>query len=559
MKKTLTVNLNNTVYHIDSDAYELLHQYLNDVESRLSSDEKKDVMADIEARVSELFSEKLQKGKNVINIEDVEEVINILGKPNQYSEEGAEDGSQESAQTPPPPGTKGKKKYYRDVDNAVLGGVAAGLAALLGWDVVLVRVLMVLVIFLGYGTLIPIYLIVWLIAPAAVTVAQKLEMQGESVTAERIKSEINNMKTYVESDKFRENASTVGSKLGEVFRTIFKVIFGFVGAIMGFVGFVMLGVLLLLLSFLIFEPSMLTGFTPELSMFTPEKLVLMVIALVFIVGIPIFMLIYWAIKIISGKPSKTGALSTILGVIWFLSIFLFAGLAAKTAFTLTKGDFENFEFYWNDNYESEVTEARIVEPFTGIEIAGNIELEIVQDTLNSLVIKTAPSIMSNIRSEVENGVLKIYTNKFHINRDVKALVSARVINSITASGVSRVRTDGKINTDNLTLDVSGASSVRMKTFVSQDLVVDVTGLSNVELEGVAYSIRSNTTGTTHLDATELAVKNGTFTGSGTSQIDASVSDSLVVDVTGATSFYNNKKPLYLKESKSGAADIQIRR
>jgi phage shock protein PspC (stress-responsive transcriptional regulator) len=523
------------------------------------ADEKKEVMTDIEARVSELFSEKLQKGKNVINIKDVEEVINVLGKPNQFSEEDAEEGSQESAQTPPQSGAKGKKKYYRDVDNAVLGGVAAGLAALLGWDVVLVRVLMVLVIFLGYGTLIPIYLVVWLIAPAAVTIAQKLEMQGESVTAERIKSEINNMKTYVESDKFKENASSVGSKLGEVFRTVFKVIFGFIGAVMGLVGFVMLGALLLVLSFLIFEPSLLTGFTPEFGMITPGKMVLMIIALVFIVGIPIFMLIFWAIKIVSGKPTRSGALSTVLGIVWFLSIFLFAGLAARTAFSLTKGNFENFEFYWNDIHEDDVTEARIVEPFTGIDIAGNIELEIVQDTLNSLVIKTAPSIMSNIRTEVENGVLKIYTNKFHINRDVKALVSARVLNSIRASGVSRVRTDGKINTDRLILDISGASSVKMKTVVSQDLILNVAGLSNVELEGVAYSIKSNTSGTTHLDVSELVVKNGNFSASGTSQIDANVSDSLIVNVSGATSFYNSKNPLYLKESKSGAADIQIRR
>jgi hypothetical protein len=271
------------------------------------------------------------------------------------------------------------------------------------------------------------------------------------------------------------------------------------------------------------------------------------------------MLIFWAIKIVSGKPTRSGALSTVLGIVWFLSIFLFAGLAARTAFSLTKGNFENFEFYWNDIHEDDVTEARIVEPFTGIDIAGNIELEIVQDTLNSLVIKTAPSIMSNIRTEVENGVLKIYTNKFHINRDVKALVSARVLNSIRASGVSRVRTDGKINTDRLILDISGASSVKMKTVVSQDLILNVAGLSNVELEGVAYSIKSNTSGTTHLDVSELVVKNGNFSASGTSQIDANVSDSLIVNVSGATSFYNSKNPLYLKESKSGAADIQIRR
>ena len=98
MKKTLTINLNNTVYHIDNDAYELLKQYLNEVEERLSPDEKQEVMADIESRISELFSEKLQKGKNVINIQDVEEVINILGKPNQFSEEEEET---EDFHTPP--------------------------------------------------------------------------------------------------------------------------------------------------------------------------------------------------------------------------------------------------------------------------------------------------------------------------------------------------------------------------------------------------------------------------------------------------------------------------
>lgn len=137
MKKTFTVNLNNIVYNIDDDAYDLLRKYLNEVESRLSANERKEVMGDIEARISELFTEKLQRGKNVINIKDVEEIIRILGKPNQFSEEDA--AEQEEASTS---GKKNKRKYYRDPENAVLGGVAAGLAALLGWDVVLVRILL---------------------------------------------------------------------------------------------------------------------------------------------------------------------------------------------------------------------------------------------------------------------------------------------------------------------------------------------------------------------------------------------------------------------------------
>ena len=154
MKKTLTINLNNTVYHIDNDAYELLQQYLNEVENRLSPDEKKEVMADIEGRISELFTEKLQKGKNVINIQDVEEVITILGKPNQFSEDSAESEADTKSDK------KFKRKFYRDPDNAVLGGVASGLAAYIGWDMVWVRVLLVAILLLGWGTIIPIYIIV---------------------------------------------------------------------------------------------------------------------------------------------------------------------------------------------------------------------------------------------------------------------------------------------------------------------------------------------------------------------------------------------------------------
>ena len=67
MKKTLTVNLNNVVFHIDDDAYELLQNYLSAVEKQLSEDERKEVMSDIEARVAELFTERLQRNKNVVN------------------------------------------------------------------------------------------------------------------------------------------------------------------------------------------------------------------------------------------------------------------------------------------------------------------------------------------------------------------------------------------------------------------------------------------------------------------------------------------------------------
>lgn len=553
MKRTFTVNLNNTVYHIDNDAYELLQQYMAEVESRLSPDEKKEVMADIEARISELFSERLQKGKNVINIEDVEEVINILGKPNQFNEE--EEAEQKTSSKSD---KKIKRKYYRDTDNAVLGGVAAGLAALLGWDVVLVRVLLIVFSLTVYGTIIPIYLIVWLIAPAAKTISQKLEMQGEDVTAERIKAEINNVKNYVGSDKFKESATGVGNKLAEVFRTFFKIIFGFIGAIMGFVGFIMLGVLLVVLSFLIFEPSIFTGISPELSIFTPEKAVLMIVALMLIVGIPIFMLIYWAIKIISGKRDKSGALGWVMIILWFLSIFMFAGLGAKTALTLSKGDFDSLEFYWsNDDDGKQIAEIRHLEPFHGVEVSGNIEVELVQDSVQSVQVRCHPDVLGHVRTEVENGVLKIYTKKIHLNRNIKVNVTGSTLQQLIAHGAAEINSYGKINSDRMYIELSGVSKADLDLAVGQDLVIEMNGATNADIDGHAYKLSCDVSGASKLDAENLLVRNADISGTGVCEIEADVRDSLEVEMSGASQFKTNNRPIYLQQKVMGGSSVTI--
>ena len=67
MKKTFTVNLNGAVYHIDEDAYELLDNYLSNLRIHFSKEEgAEEIVHDMEARISELFSERLKEGKQVI-------------------------------------------------------------------------------------------------------------------------------------------------------------------------------------------------------------------------------------------------------------------------------------------------------------------------------------------------------------------------------------------------------------------------------------------------------------------------------------------------------------
>ena len=88
MKKTLTVNLGGTVFHIDEDAYRLLDNYLCNLKLHFRKQEgAEEIVNDIENRISELFAEKLAAGSQVITITDVEEVIARMGKPEDFGEE----------------------------------------------------------------------------------------------------------------------------------------------------------------------------------------------------------------------------------------------------------------------------------------------------------------------------------------------------------------------------------------------------------------------------------------------------------------------------------------
>ncbi len=177
MKKTLTINLGGTVFHIDEDAYQKLNNYLTELGHHFSEEERQEIMNDIEARIAELFSERLQH-RNVVEIKDVEEVIETLGSPNQFEDaEGSKTGDSTTAAAPGAP-APGRRKFYRDGTNKKLGGVAAGIAAYMDWDVTIVRVLLVLLFVFSIGWTMLGYVIVWILTPEATSVAQQLEMQG---------------------------------------------------------------------------------------------------------------------------------------------------------------------------------------------------------------------------------------------------------------------------------------------------------------------------------------------------------------------------------------------
>lgn len=85
MNETHTINLNGLVYHVDKDAYQVLKDYLNDIEMRLPTNDRQEVMTDIESRVAELFQKALfAKNTQVITLEMVDNIKQQIGNPSEF-------------------------------------------------------------------------------------------------------------------------------------------------------------------------------------------------------------------------------------------------------------------------------------------------------------------------------------------------------------------------------------------------------------------------------------------------------------------------------------------
>ena len=322
MKQTLTVNLNGIAFHIDQDAYQKLNDYLTQVRAHLNvNDDKDEIIADIEARIGEVFTEKLrQKRQEVVNMEMVQEIIDMLGQPTDYSDEASEEQAE-------PENKKHKKRFYRDEENGMIGGVAAGLAAYLGWDMVWVRLGMALfcglLLFFSFQVWpIFIYLLVWLIAPAAKSTAQKLEMRGEKVTIDNIASQVE------KNTEENKAAKTISKVAGVIAKIVFFCVIGFFGLI-GLIVLFTIGIALLATLFGLGSAGMGLGIAGMALPFewnwaafgvAPWQITVITVSGILLVICPIIIIIGGLISLISKRKWTSKSFNISFLVVWFIAL-----------------------------------------------------------------------------------------------------------------------------------------------------------------------------------------------------------------------------------------------
>jgi phage shock protein PspC (stress-responsive transcriptional regulator) len=360
MNKTVNINLAGTFFHIDEDAYLKLQRYLEAIKrSFTDSQGRSEIISDIEARIAELFAERIQNEKQVVGVKLVDEVITIMGQPEDYlvDDEIFEDEPQPKQRHTSRP----TKKLYRDTDNSYIGGVVAGLSHYFGIESIWLRLMWLILAIGSGGTFILIYLIFWALVPEANTTAEKLTMTGDAVNISNIEKKIKdgidsvsekvkNVDLKKHGDKFKEGFDTVSDNISDTVKNVdfqkqgnrlkssSQTFFDSIGSILMFFLKVMakfIGIILIIVGISTLIALIVAFFTVGITdavNFPPMNFMdaanaanipmwLMSMLLFFAVGIPFFFVFYLGLKILVNNLKSIGNIAkfTLLGL-WLMAI-----------------------------------------------------------------------------------------------------------------------------------------------------------------------------------------------------------------------------------------------
>jgi phage shock protein PspC (stress-responsive transcriptional regulator) len=390
MNEVTKIHLGRQAFTVSMDAHKELRDYLDAIKKQVGD---KDVVDEVELRMAELLAEHGITGEKVILPADVNFLKEQLGNPKDFKEDAdTTDTSDKSSDS---------KRLFRDTGNAMLAGVAAGLAEYFGIDVLLIRILFVISIITG-GWGIVVYLVLWLLVPEAKTSSDRLQMAGKSVTVESLKEVVG--RADVKGAAQRANNSLAGP-INTFFRTILKLI----------------GV-----AFIVAGLSMIIGLIGAGSYWVVNRgnwlkdnifpigfrEDLLVYLAFFVVGaIAIFIILFGMAIFRRRWPIRTWITGMLIGLV-LIALAIGGALSADVVPQV------------RDRYNANVhTVVRSVKPFTDINPVGNgvdINYQSAGTYSVSLNYYGNPNLGS-IKTKVTNGTLLIDSSGFDWHRNCQAL------------------------------------------------------------------------------------------------------------------------------------------
>jgi len=650
MNKTININIAGTVFNVDEDAYDLLNKYLESIKLYFSKiDKDGEIISDIESRIAENFLSKLSNKNNSISLLDVKNIIKIMGTLDDFKEiyddenkeeetfssngkdskklhrnisdkviAGVASGISNYFQVDPIiiriiflaslfaggfgffayiicwigiPVKDGSepiitRRYYRDMDDKVIGGVAMGIAKYFSVDVSIIRILFIVSIFFGGFGLI-VYFILWFITPEAKTVGEKMSMTGYAVTLENV-------------EKFIKEKINPENKEENIFMKIILFPFRLIGPLLnGFIKLIV-PIIRILLSFILFGfsvaiivltvffalnqleiidhiPAHIIGRIQDID-FQLDGINLAVIfneipfAIICSIYINLFLTLTLIIMMITKflfnrQLTKLSTSITIFFVWLFTTLFNLIALPVMAERWhddglvdewLETGVIENYK------YAQTYTKTFDIKDFEGVNVSIPANVVIKESDKFSVTIDATEKEFKNlvVESSWEGDMLKIYSdrtnwrwNDWKGSDKTSIVIEMPNINTLQASAASNTdiefsviedltiklsgASDLDLNSDisNLNASVSGASDFNIEGNIIYS-IIKMSGASEVDIEGEGDNLVLRLSGASTFNGREFKVSSISLIGSGASTSHIYSVDRISVDASSASKVYH---------------------
>lgn len=343
MKRTLNINIGNSIIHIEEDAYELLTNYLIEVKQHFGkSADDFEIVSDIENRIAEMFLEVLEsQQKQVIELADVQVVTGLMGSVKDFDNEAGEEEPAAAYNTHTGPTAFAERRIYRDTDEGMVAGVCSGLSHYLKIDVSILRIALCLTVFLA-GSGVIAYLILWITIPKANSRSEKMAMKGEAVNLQGFKrnfeEELSNLKENLQQagdHLHKRSGSFIGEfveVLGNFIQGAGKTIFRFIAIVIVVMGsFMFLAALISLAAILGFWDSSTNQIFP-FNIIDDAYFSTFVFAVFITVAIPVLALILFSIRVAFNTKAISKMVSYGLLLVWLGGLSVGIYFVAKISY-----------------------------------------------------------------------------------------------------------------------------------------------------------------------------------------------------------------------------------
>ncbi len=347
MTPTKKVSIARRAFSLEEEAFNKMESYLDTLEKQFSEESScKEILEEIELRIAELLGERC--GEGTVRTSDVEYVIRTLGSADEINEEKPSSGQDGSDR-------KSSKKLFRDPFDKWIGGVCSGLAAYIGREPIIIRIIffmcsLPLIIGTdgeGIWITIALYLLLWLIIPQAKTTEERYKMRGESISIDSIKTNVENGAAEIE-----RSAKEFNQKHPNFFKLFFRACSIIIGGAFILAG---VGTLLALLIGTICMPTLVPKALVDFasSVISPGNAVLFNVALLCVISIPFILLLYLGSLMCFNFKSPKWHPGIWLSTLWIVAVAIVSAVSISSSL-----NYRNFE-RTHEEYHGEIHDNKI--------------------------------------------------------------------------------------------------------------------------------------------------------------------------------------------------------